>query len=77
MAERQKAKSGGARNRKHGRNNKRCETYRKLNRREVNKLARLKRHIARNARDVARKAKRGYVIRIDKQAISALKRLSA
>jgi hypothetical protein len=45
---------------------------------EANKLARLKRHIRRNAREVAKKARRKLprLIRIDKQAVNRLKALS-
>ncbi len=41
-----------------------------------NKIARLQRHIKRNAYDVARKARRGHPILIDQQAINNLKTLT-
>ncbi len=72
----EKAKSG-KKGRKQGRNAKRCEVYKNEGRRARNKLLRLKRYVARNARYVALKAMKGRTIRLDKQAVNALKRLTA
>ena len=69
--------SAGKKGRKHGRNAKRCEVYKNEGRRDRNKLLRLKRYVARNARYVALKAMKGREMKIDKQAVNALKRLSA
>ena len=77
----QKAKSKG---RKIGRNAVRCQQYRIEGRREKNKVARLRRYLARKAGEVARKARtrtkytperKGRIIKSDLQAERALKAL--
>ena len=73
MAHTEKAKAKG---RKIGRNKLECERYKLNGTRMKNKILKLRRHIKRNAYDVARKARRGRIIGIDKRAISALKRMT-
>jgi len=79
------AKSGGAR--KHGRNGVRCQQYKLEGRRLRNKIRNLKKHIARKAKEVARKTAKEHSVfvskvkgfrpmRHDEQAINALKRLT-
>ena len=75
MTSQQKQKGGGAK--KHGRNRKRCEAYKLMASRLANKIKRLKRHVLRNQKMVDRKLKRGLEVKYDKQARSALKRLTA
>jgi hypothetical protein len=70
------ATKGGKKGRKLGRNAKFCVIYKAEDRRMRNKLARLKRHINRKAKEMAKKAKKGRIIKPDLQAQNALKRLS-
>lgn len=74
MPVQQKLKSKG---RKIGRN-KRKDGGRYLaeNRKVRNKIMNLKRHIARKAKEIARKALRNRTVMPDLQAINALKRLT-
>ncbi len=70
----QKAKSGGAR--KIGRNGVRAKIYEAENRRDRNKILRLKRYVNRNIGMVRNKVRRGHHVFLDKQAQAALKRLT-
>lgn len=47
-----KARRGGKKNRKWGRNKKFCERYRAEGRREINKAARLARHLKHHPNDL-------------------------
>ena len=69
--------STGAKNRKYGRNANFCLRYFNESRRNRNKLKKLRRHIRRNAKMVAKKASRNRIVKIDGQAVGALKRLTA
>ena len=72
----QRAKSGGAR--KHGRNKRKDGgRYQIENRREKNKIKRLKRYVNRNIGMVRKKVSKGHHVFLDKQAQAALKRLTA
>ena len=55
MVEQKNKAKGGKKNRKVGRNARRCEAYKAENRRERNKLVRLLRHLARFPKDVCAK----------------------
>ena len=68
------AKGGGAK--KIGRNAIRCKQYKVENRRERNKLKRLRAYIERNKAMVLKKAKKGRDVCLDLQAQNALKRLT-
>ena len=48
-------KKGGKKGRKVGRNEARCKRYRVQNRREKNKLRRMRKHVLRNPEDTAAK----------------------
>jgi hypothetical protein len=57
MADAIKRAKGGKKNRKYGRNARRCEIYRSTHQRERNKVVRLKKHLSRFPGDVLAEAK--------------------
>ena len=72
-----KSQKSGSSGRKYGRNKPFCLRYFNENRRERNKIKKLKRRVRRNATEIARKARRDppYIVKLDVGAIDALKAL--
>ena len=68
----------GASGRKYGRNANFCQRYSIENRRERNKIKKLRRRIRLNAAEIKRKAARTppYIVGLDTGAIDALKALT-
>ena len=79
MQPQQKAKSGGAGKLGRCTNSSQHKAYEAEGRYDKNRKKRLKRHIRKNEAEVFKKLKRKKrrIIKIDKQAVNALKRLTA